>query len=120
MATKTFDLEIYQGETYTIEVQEFQDEAETIPLPNTGFTGKLQIRASAESDEVLLELTSGAEITIGGADGTSTIRIGADKTYLLVDNAAYDYRETDGGDPTNVRYPISGAVILKRRVTRDA
>lgn len=120
MSTKTFDLEIFQGETYTALVTEYSDEAETIPLPNTGFSAKLQIRASAESDVVLVELAGGDGLTLGGANGQTMIRIGADDTMLLTDNAAYDLRLTQNVDPTNVRYPISGAVILKRRVTRDA
>jgi hypothetical protein len=120
--TQDFDLEIFQGETYTVLVEEYQDDADppVVPLPNTGFAAKLQIRASSESDVVLVELTDAGGITLGGANGHALIRIGADKTRLLIEGAAYDLRLTEIADPTNVRYPISGAVILSRRVTRDA
>jgi hypothetical protein len=114
-----FTLQIKQGETYTLVVTEYSDDGVT-PLPNTGFSAKLQIRPSAESDTVLVELTNGDGLTLGGANGQTSVRIGADDTMLLSEGAAYDLRLTEIADPTNVRYPIAGPVSVTRRVTRDS
>lgn len=116
MATNTFTLDVYQGETYRAVVTE--QDADGAPISNAGHTAKLQIRTSADSDEVLVELTGGAGLTLGGADGTIAIRIGADRTAELTGNAVYDLRLTNNGDPTEVRYPVAGPVKVRRRVTQ--
>jgi hypothetical protein len=117
--TQEFDLCLKQGETYTLEITEWQDDAKTIPLSNVGYSAKLQIRPTAASPEVWVELVDGDGITLGGADGTIVVRIGADKTDDVPKRGKYDLRLTNDSDPTDARYPLEGSVTVDLRVTRD-
>jgi hypothetical protein len=114
-----FDLEVRQGETYTgLRVEEYQDDAGTVPLSNVGFTAKMQIRKSI-NDAVIVELTDGAGITLGGSAGWIDITIDSAKTALLHDGYVYDLRLKNSDTPPVVRYPLSGRIVVDRRVTRD-
>lgn len=119
MTTVQFTLDIKQGETYNAVVTEYQDETETTPLSNVGYDALLQIRKYAGAIDVLVELTTAVDggLTLGGVDGTTRIRIGADQTDNLVEGAAYDLLLWEITDPTNARYPIEGPVTLRRMVT---
>lgn len=116
--TEEYNFGVYQGETFIFVLEEFQDKAQTIPLSNVGYTGKLQVRAYPDSTSpVIVELTAGSGLTPGGADGMTTVRFGADKTLLITSAMVYDLRYVSNSDPTDVRYPITGTISTKRRVT---
>lgn len=50
-----FNIEVRQGETYSgLRVEEYQDEAGTVPLSNVGYAAKLQVRKSKDDAEVIV------------------------------------------------------------------
>jgi hypothetical protein len=115
-----FNIEVRQGETHPgLQITEYQDAAGTIPLSNVGFAAKMQIRKSKGDDEVIVELTDGDGITLGGVAGTIDITIDSAKTALLSDGYVYDLRLKNTATPPVVRYPIDGNIVVDRRVTRD-
>jgi hypothetical protein len=62
------------------------DDEGVVPLVDlTGYTAAMKVRATGASSTVLLSLTSGAGITLGGTAGTIRIAITAAQTLTLLD-----------------------------------
>ena len=83
----------------------------------TGYTAKMQVRTSAESATVVLELTSSAGITINGAAGTLTILVAASVLSAIAAGIyVYDLEITaPSGKVTRL---IEGRFYVKAEVTR--
>lgn len=83
----------------------------------TGYSAKMEIRSSQAASSTIFSLTSGSEITLGGAAGTIAIDVGAASTSAVVDDTGvYDLELTDGS--SNVTRLIEGKVTFKDEVTR--
>lgn len=89
------------------------------PVDLTGYTARMQLRASAAADAVLLDLTTeNGGITLGATDGTITCTASAAQTAALAfSTAVYDLELVDGdGAVTRL---AEGSVTLSREVTRE-
>jgi hypothetical protein len=89
------------------------EEADGLPADLTGFTGEMQVRASYDATDVLVE----GVVTIDADDGLVTFEISgadtADATWL---RGLYDVRIVDGsGEP---EYVARGSILLRPTVTR--
>lgn len=116
MAAATYDFEIEQGATL-IKPLVWKDDAGT-PRNLTGFTARMQVRQSASSDDVLLELnTENGRIQITAGTGTVTLIFSAATT------AAIDWRrgkydlELVASDGTVTRL-IEGEISVSKEITR--
>lgn len=90
------------------------------PVDLSNYTARMQMRSSAGSDVVLLELTTeNGGLTLGGTDGTVSRMIAATATAALAfRTAVYDLELVDGAG--NVTRLAEGAVCVDREVTREA
>jgi hypothetical protein len=88
------------------------------PLDLTGYTARMQLRASVASPDVLLELsTATTGITIDSPTGTIQRTIAATDTAAITwTQAVYDLVLTDGAG--KVTRLAEGNVIVRREVTR--
>lgn len=88
------------------------------PVDLTGYTARMQIRATLEDATVLVSLTTeNGGITLGATAGTIALLITAAATTLLTfSNAVYDLEIISaGGIVTRL---LSGNIILSKEVTR--
>lgn len=108
------DLTIYQGATFR---KRLIWKVNALPVDLTGFTARMQIRASTGDSTVLVELTTengGIEIT--AIDGQIDLYIAADDTALLTFNTGvYDLELNESGEVTRL---AMGKVYLNKEVTR--
>lgn len=89
------------------------------PVDLTGYTARMQVRASAAADAVLLDLTTeNGGITLGTTDGTVTCTATATQTAALTfGTGVYDLELVDGSGV--VTRLAEGSVCLSREVTRE-
>lgn len=117
MAAANYDITIEQGATYQLSVT-WKDENGT-PINLSGFTARMQVRKSSQSDDVILTLTSDESdqsITLGGALGTIDIEIPATVTEdLTLRRAVYDLEMENAGNVTRL---IQGSVNISPEVTK--
>ena len=116
MAAAQYDFEIEQGATLLKPIV-WRDSA-GVAVNLTGYTAKMQVRKSASSDEVLLEMsTVNGKIQLTPATGTVTLVFSAATT------AALDWRrgkydlELTSADGTVTRL-IEGEITVSREITR--
>jgi hypothetical protein len=88
------------------------------PVDLTGFTARMDIRETLDSDEVIHTLTTENDgIVLGDAAGTIDLLIPAATTEDFdFNNAVYDLELINGAVVTRL---ISGAITLSKEVTRD-
>ena len=112
----TLHLTIEQGATFN-PVLTWKDQAGT-PIDLTGYTARMQIRATVDSSTVIHELsTANGELTLGGTAGTITFGIPAATTAgFTFDEAVYDLELTDASGV--VTRLLKGNVYLSPEVTR--
>lgn len=115
MSAGTYDFIIEQGSTFTRTITYTDSAGEAIDL--TGYTARMQIRETKESNSVLAELTTeNSGITIVGATGTITLLITAAVTAKMsFSKAYYDLELIDGAVVTRL---IEGTVKNSRETTR--
>lgn len=83
----------------------------------TSYTALMQVRSTAASATVILELSTGSGITINGAAGTLTLLVSAaDMTALTPGSYVYDLEITSPGSV--VTRLIEGKFAVKAEVTR--
>jgi hypothetical protein len=111
----SYDLCIQQGATFR-RVITWKADGALVNL--TGYTARMQIRATAEAATSLIELTTANNrIALGGAAGTITLTISAtDTAALTAGRAVYDL-ELVAPDAT-VTCLIGGVVTIPRNITR--
>lgn len=86
-----------------------------LPVDMTSYTGHMQIRPTIDSPTILLDLSTGAGLTLG-SDGVVRIFIDAVTTAALsFTKAYYDLEVSSGGV---VRRLMQGTVTLAPNVTR--
>ena len=83
----------------------------------TSYTAKMQVRSTAASATVILELTHISGITINGAAGTLTLLVDA-STMSGITPATYVYDLEITAPSTKVTRLIEGKFIVKAEVTR--
>jgi hypothetical protein len=115
MAAMTYDILIEQGATFS-ESMVYKDQGVAINL--TGFTARMQVRATLESASTLVELTTANDrIALGGTAGTITLSISAtDTEALTAGRGVYDLELVSGsGIVTRL---LQGVATISRNVTR--
>lgn len=115
MAATTYDILIEQGATFS-QVITYKESGVAINL--TGYTARMQVRATLEAATALIELTTAnGRITLGGSAGTITITISAtDSAALTAGRGVYDLELVSGsGIVTRL---LQGVATISRNVTR--
>lgn len=115
MAAGIYSFKAQQGETFS-RVLTWKDSAGN-PINLTGYTARMQLRSSATSSTVILELTTNSGITLGGAAGTITLTISATTMAGLTPGAySYDLEMVSG---SGVVTPLlKGVFTIAPEVTR--
>jgi hypothetical protein len=111
----SYDLCVQQGATFR-RVITWKADGALVNL--TGYTARMQIRATAEASTALIELTTeNGRIALGGSAGTITLTISATDTAALTSGrGVYDLELVSGsGIVTRL---LQGAVTISRNVTR--
>jgi hypothetical protein len=125
MSAALVNLTLEQGATF-YRVLYWRDEDDN-PIPLNGYSARMQVRPTLDSDEVQLEAsTDDGRITIDGALGKITIRIEAEDTAAVVfANGAHKragsvYQiEVESGAPDGfVTRLLEGRMTLSPEVTR--
>lgn len=115
MAAVKHRLKIDQGSTLR---KSFTWKAGKEPVDLTGFSARMQIRETIESEEVIADLTSeNGGIIIGDEPGQFTLYISAEDTAAFsFESAVYDVELVAAdGDVTRI---LAGDVSLSLEVTR--
>lgn len=88
------------------------------PFDLTGYTARMQVRATIAAASALIDLTSpSGGIVLGGTAGTIAITITAAQTAALtISSGFYDLELIDAGGA--VRRLLSGVVTVSKEVTR--
>mgnify|MGYP000099509514 CR=1 FL=1 len=113
MAAAKYDLTIEQGATFTLNL--VWKSAGGTPNDLTGYSARMQIRASASSPTTIANLVSPTDIVLGGALGTIVITISAAQTAEMTRGGVYDFELVNGSVVTRLIY---GSVSLSKEVTR--
>jgi hypothetical protein len=115
MAATTYDLTIEQGANFS-QVITYKEDGVAVNL--TGYTARMQVRATLESASTLVELTTAnSRIALGGAAGTISLTISAtDTAALTAGRGVYDLELVSGsGIVTRL---LQGVATISRNVTR--
>jgi len=115
MPATTYDLLIEQGATFS-QVITYKESGVAVNL--TGYTARMQVRATLESASTLVELTTAnSRIALGGTAGTITLTISAtDTEALTAGRGVYDLELVSGsGIVTRL---LQGVATISRNVTR--
>jgi hypothetical protein len=114
MAAGTLDFTIEQGATFNLLLTW---KINNLPVNLTNYTARLQARVDVEDTEVILSLTTGAGITLGGALGTISLDQTATQTTLLpAGGYVYDLELIAGSG--SVTRLVQGELIISAEVTR--
>jgi hypothetical protein len=115
MAATSYDILIEQGATFS-QLVTYKDNGVAVNL--TGYTARMQVRATLEAASALIELTTAnSRIALGGAAGTITLTISAADTEALTSGrGVYDLELVSGsGIVTRL---LQGVATISRNVTR--
>ena len=115
MAATTYDILIEQGATFS-QLITYKEAGVAINL--TGYTARMQVRATLESATTVVELTTAnGRIALGGTAGTITLTISATDTAALASGrGVYDLELVSGsGIVTRL---LQGVATISRNVTR--
>lgn len=129
MSAGKYSFVIEQGSTLSFELQ-YKDSTGT-PISLNNFSGRMQIRPSVESGQVLLTLSSslnpdGTGLNFSGSNGQTAPSSGSIGVYissttsslLSFTQAVYDLEIYSNASPPVVTRLIEGNVKLSREVTR--
>lgn len=111
-----YDFTMYQGasfdRTFTWQVG---DPATAVNL--TGYTGRMQVRASTAAPTTIIELTtSNGRMSLGGSAGTVAITVtAADTAALAPGQYVYDLELVNGSTVTRL---LEGRATISGEVTR--
>ncbi len=85
-------------------------------IDNTGYSARMQARATVPSASTVVSLTDGSGITLGGADGIITIALTATETAGITEGKyVYDLELVNGSDVYRV---VMGTFTVRGEVTR--
>lgn len=126
MPAGKYSFVIEQGATTTFEVQ-YKDSTNT-PVDLSGYGARLQIRPTAESNTILLSLSSslqadGTGLNMSGSNGSTPVQSGSIGVYisayssslLSFNEAAYDLEIYYNATVSRI---LQGCVKLSKEVTR--
>lgn len=113
MAAGKFDLNIDMGATFT-RVLTWTAGSPPAAVNLTGYTAHAQLRDG--TGDLILDLTVGSGLALGGSAGTITLTITAAQTTALTDPLTWDLKLT-AGDGTATRL-LEGAVFPSPQVTQ--
>lgn len=114
MAAGLYDIIIEQGVTFQLNLT-WKDSTGS-PVNLTGYSARMQVRETYESEDTLVSLVSPADITLGGALGTILITIPAATTGpLSFVEGVYDLELITGSNVTRL---LQGKATISREVTR--
>lgn len=120
MTAAKLDLFLEQGATYKKNLL-WTDKAGS-PITLVGYTAKLQVRETYAAEDVILELTDSAGLTLGGVDGTIQILIDADTTTGLTPGGKVGVYDLELYPPTETTQVVirlmRGSVSVSPEVTR--
>lgn len=117
MSAAIYNFEIEQG-TSLIKSVVWKD-SNGVPIVMTGYTARMQIRETIDSDDILLELsTTNSKIVLTPAQGKITLEFDPDDTSgAYWTRGRYDL-EVISADGFVTRL-LKGKVTLSKEVTRD-
>lgn len=113
-----YTITVWQGKTYEHPFSWLTGSATPVPIGMTGWTGRMQVRPSIESETVTLQLTSeNGGILIDEENGEVTVYITDEQTAAIAKGSyKYDLElETASG---HVYGPLYGSFKVKAEVTR--
>lgn len=111
-----FDFTVFQGDDYAFSA--FYKDPDSVAIDVTGYSARMQARAEYDSDEVSLDLTVGAGITITVALGKFRVEIPNEATAAMVPGVyVYDLEITtpDGYK----RKLVFGKITILAEVTKQ-
>jgi len=95
----------------------WRDKETQVPIDLTGYSARMQVRKRLTSSSYFVEITDGAGITLGDADGTILIEMLPTQTNLIdVGNNVYDLELTDTGGVVTTLF--GGTFALAADTTR--
>ena len=110
----TYDITCFQGADYD---KTFSVSQGGTALNFTGYTSRMQVRDSADASAVLLSLTNGSGIVLGGTAGTIAVTVtNAQSAAIPAGSYAYDLELVSGGN--QVTRLLQGAFNVSGNVTR--
>ena len=125
MAAARYSFIVEQGATTNIQLK-WEDENGVIDL--SGYSGRMQIRPTVDSETVYLTLSSsldvdGTGLNMSGSDGETAVQSGSIGIYISAaqyaelnfDTAYYDLEMMSGNEVTRL---LEGQVKLSKNVTR--
>jgi len=110
----SYDLVMYQGASWDYT---FTWEINNVVVNLTSFTARMQVRLSYSSTAIVLGLTSGSGITLGGALGTISLAVNA-ATTAAIPASSYVYDLELVGSTGEVTRLVEGKFIVTPEVTR--
>lgn len=113
---ETFDIRAIQGKTFAL-TSTFENDDGT-PVNLTGYTGRMQVRPSSTSEDVIVELTTANSrfLITDAANGRINFTVSAaDMAALPAGNYVYDTELVNG---TVVMPYLSGRFIVVAEVTK--
>lgn len=118
MAAGKRNITIEKGATFLYDLV-WQD-SNLVPVDLTGYTARMQVRRTVNSDEALLDFTTeNGAITLGGALGTIAIVGAAADTAAIADNIKAGVYDLELISPTGrVKRLVEGDATIKPEVTR--
>lgn len=109
----TYNIQCPQGATWD---KTFTVTIGGIDLDLTGYSAAMQVRESADADAVLLSLTNGSGIALGGTAGTIGVTIASTATASIpAGSYSYDLELNSGSTITRL---LQGAFNVTGNVTR--
>ena len=126
MSSAKYSFVIEQGATLTLEVV-WEDQS-CVPIDLTGYSARMQIRPTVDSDVVYISLSSelqpdGTGLNLSGSNGITPLQSGSigitisaySSSLLNFDQARYDLEMIIGEEVTRL---LEGNVQLSKNVTR--
>lgn len=115
MSSPRFDLEIEQGEDYSIV---FTYKIDGVAVDLTSYTAALKAKVNYDDTAAVISLANGSGLTLGGVAGTITVAIAGTSTAgYSFDEAFYDLKITSGSSVSS--YVAWGMVTLKKRASKS-
>jgi molybdopterin-binding protein len=109
----TYNITAYQGATYKLNMT-WAIGGTAVNLTN--YTAAMQVRENPQSTAVMLNLSTGSGITLGGTAGTIAVNVPANTMGSVVaGNYVYDLELNSGSEVTRL---IQGLFAIQAEVTR--
>jgi hypothetical protein len=109
----TYNITAYQGATYKLNMT-WAIGGTAVNLTN--YTAAMQVRENPQSTAVVLNLSTGSGITLGGTAGTIAVNVPANTMGSVVaGNYVYDLELDSGSEVTRL---IQGLFAIQAEVTR--